>query len=131
MLFTVLGPGCLSVTAQQNRRTEYVTGTWRDGRIGTFRGIREDGGKTGFGATIFGRKQILHSTIGSDKEGLLKEIAHFFKTGKPPVAPEVTIELFAFLEAAEQSKRLGQKPVVIETVLKSAREAALRKLGDL
>jgi predicted dehydrogenase len=128
MLFTALGPGCASVTAQQTSLSEQVAGRWHDGRIGTFRGIREAGGKSGFGATVFGTKRISHAAIGSDKDGLMIEIARFFKTGKAPVPPEVTVELFAFMEAAEESKRQGGKPVAIEDVLTAARTAALAKL---
>ncbi|MDP6556751.1 MAG: Gfo/Idh/MocA family oxidoreductase [Pirellulaceae bacterium] len=129
MLFTVLGPGCASVTAQQTSFSEQVSGTWHDGRIGTFRGIREAGGKSGFGATVFGTKRIAQASIGSDKDGLSIEIARFFKTGEAPVPPEVTVELFAFMEAAEESKRQGGKPVIIEDVMQAARTAAFEKLG--
>ena len=128
MLFTVLGTGCQSVTAHQTKGTEHVTGKWSDGRIGTFRGIREDGGRGGFGVTVFGTNRIGHTSIGSDKDGLLMHVARFFKTGKSPVPPEVTLEVFAFLEAAEQSKRQAGKSVRLDTVLRSARVAALQKL---
>lgn len=130
MLFTVLGPGCASVTAQQTSFSEQVAGRWHDGRIGTFRGIREAGGKSGFGATIFGTKRISQAAIGSDKDGLSAEIARFFKTGKAPVPPAVTVEMFAFMEAAEESKRQGGKPVAIRDVLTAARTAAVAKLGQ-
>jgi hypothetical protein len=55
------------------------------------------------------------------------EIAKFFKTGKPPVDPEETLELFAFMEAADESQRQGGAPVTIESVLKKARQAAADK----
>ena len=131
MLFTALGPGCVSVTARQTPFTEHVTGVWQDNRIGTFRGIREAGGKTGFGATVFGTRRIAQASVGSDKDGLMIEIARFFKTGKSPVPPEVTVEIFAFMEAAEESKRQGGKPVTIETVLQRARAAARQRIGEL
>jgi hypothetical protein len=47
-------------------------------------------------------------------------IAEFFKTGRPPVAPEETIELYAFLEAAERSRQQGGKPVSVADVLQEA-----------
>jgi hypothetical protein len=34
---------------------------------------------------------------------LLKQIVAFFKTGKPPVEPATTIEIMAFIEAANKS----------------------------
>ena len=75
-------------------------------------------------------RRIEHCGIGSDKEGLIIEIARFFRTGTAPVAPEVTVRIFAFMEAAEESKRRGGKPISIENVLKSARDA-VRAKADL
>ncbi|MEO1999722.1 MAG: hypothetical protein ABGZ17_31145 [Planctomycetaceae bacterium] len=46
-----------------------------------------------------------------------------------PVPPEVTLEVFAFREAAEQSKRQGGKSILLGSILKSARTAALKKLA--
>ena len=44
----------------------------------------------------------------------------FFQTKVPPVSPEETIELFAFMEAADESKRQGGAPVSIADVMKKA-----------
>jgi hypothetical protein len=41
----------------------------------------------------------------------------FFKTGIPPVSAEETIEIYAFMEAADESKRLGGVPVELEKVM--------------
>ena len=131
ILFTVLGPGCVSVSAQQTEFSEAVTGRWAGGRIGRFRGIREAGGKTGFGATVFGTERIVHTGVGSDKDGLMVAIARFFKTGDAPVAPDLTVELFAFMEAAEESKRRGGVPVDVDDVLQTARAAALEKIARI
>jgi len=49
------------------------------------------------------------------------EICKFFKTGKPPVSAEETIEIFAFMEAADESKRQGGVPTTLESVLSKAR----------
>jgi hypothetical protein len=56
-------------------------------------------------------------------------VARFFKTGKPPVAAEETIELMAFMEAADESKRQSGKPVKIEEVMAKARSEAARTAG--
>ena len=37
-------------------------------------------------------------------EGLAIEIARFFKTGVAPVPPAETLEIFALMQAAEESK---------------------------
>ena len=123
-LFAVMGAGCKQVTRVQTDSTELVVGVWEDGRVGTFRGRRNK--PHGYGATVFGEKTI---TIAGKYDGyapLLVEVCEFFKTRTPPVSAEETIELFAFMEAADESKRQGGAAVSIEEVMKTAREAAAR-----
>lgn len=119
-LFTVMGTGCRSVTRTHTKETDVVTGTWKDGRIGTFRGVRE--GKAGYQALVFGSKGVFTAPGSGDYKALMEEVCKFFKTGKPPVAAEETIEMFAFMEAADESKRQGGAPVELERVLGKARE---------
>jgi biopolymer transport protein ExbD len=116
-LFTIMGTGCQSVTRTQTDGTEFVVGVWKDGRIGTFRGIRT--GKVGYGAVVFGNNGIADAGSYEGYKPLVDEIARFFKTGLPPVNPQETIELIAFMEAAEQSKTKGV-PVLIDQVLREA-----------
>ena len=102
MLFTVLGPGCKTVSRVFTEGTEIVVGTWNDNRIGTFRGIRS--GKKDYGGTVFGDKDIL--TIKPGKNGyrsLMEKVAGFFQTGIPPVTSEETLEIYTFISAAEES----------------------------
>ena len=132
-LFTIMGPGCVSVSRVQTVKAELVTGAWSDGRVGTYRGIHE--GAVGYSALVFGDKGIapagrygyaapVKGVVPPGRymgyEGVCTEIVRFFKTGKPPVSPEETLEIFAFMEAAEESKRLGGAPVSIASVLKKA-----------
>src|SRR5262249_24112787 len=119
-LYTIMGPGCETVVRTQTKGTEVVTGTWKDGGVGTFRGIRD--GKSDYGATVFGTKGIAPSGGYGGYEALVVEICKFFRTGKPPVSAEETIELFAFMEAADESKRKGGVPVKLADVLEKARE---------
>lgn len=113
-LFTIMGPGCVSVSRSQTKNAELVTGVWKDGRIGTFRGIK--GGANGYGATVFGAKSIAPSGGYGGYEPLLVEIARFFKTKKPPVTPAETLEIVAFMEAADESKRQDGAPVALDAV---------------
>ncbi|MHC4406199.1 MAG: biopolymer transporter ExbD [Planctomycetota bacterium] len=119
-LFTIMGTGCKTVTRAQTDNMEIAVGVWDDGRIGTFRGTRE--GPHTYGATVFGSKAIVQSGKFEGYEPLLVEIVRFFKTGKAPVDPETTLEILAFMEAADQSKRLGGRPVSIESVVEAARK---------
>jgi hypothetical protein len=118
LLFTIMGTGCQSVARVQTRGHELVTGVWSDGRVGTFRGIRE--GHSDYGATVFGKRGIAPSGGEGGYEPLLVEIVKFFKTGKPPVTAEETLEIYAFMEAADESKREGGKPVTLESVIAKA-----------
>ncbi|HLQ45686.1 MAG TPA: Gfo/Idh/MocA family oxidoreductase [Planctomycetaceae bacterium] len=134
-LYAIMGPGCVSVTRAATDKADVVTGTWKDGRVGTYRGIRE--GALKYSATVFGTKGVSTAGIyghGVPVKGVVPtndrymayeataiEIAKFFKTGQPPVSAAETIELFAFLEAAEESKRQNGAPVKLETVLAKAR----------
>src|SRR5438445_12065642 len=115
-----MGTGCEKVSRVQTKDYELVTGTWKDGRVGTFRGIRR--GASGYGATVFGSKGIAPSGGYGGYEPLVVEICKFFRTGEPPVSAEETLELFAFMEAADESKRQGGIPVTLESVMKKARE---------
>jgi hypothetical protein len=122
LLFTIMGPGCKTVSRVKTPTADLAAGAWADGRLGTFRGILR--GQVGFGATVFGDKGIAPSGPFGGYESLLVEIVKFFKTGKPPVTPEQTLEIYAFMEAADQSKREGGVPVSLETVLERAKKAA-------
>ena len=117
-LFTIMGSGCVSVTRVHTEGTDMAVGVWQDGRIGTFRGIRN--GQRGYGSTVFGTKGIVPGGGFDGYEPLIVEIVRFFKTGKPPVTAEETLEIFAFMEAADESKRRGGSPVTLDSVMKQA-----------
>ena len=122
MLFTIMGPGCQTASRVKGGTADLVTGTWIDGRVGTFRGILR--GQTGFGATVFGEKGIAPAGQFEGYEPLLVEIAKFFQTGQPPMTVEHTLEIYAFMEAADESLRQGGRPVSISSVLEKARKEA-------
>lgn len=117
-LYTVMGRGCEIVTRVQTENTEVVTGVWRGGRVGTMRGHRDS--KAGYGVTVFGSAGVSSPELRPSYGPLLREVVTFFRTGRPPVSPEETIELFAFMEAADESKRRGGAPVSLAEVLAKA-----------
>lgn len=119
-LFTIMSTGCKSVSRVHTPDFDVVTGNWEDGRIGTFRGIRK--GKADYGATVFGSKGIYHATGYSGYQPLVAKICQFFQDGKPPVSAQETLEMFAFMEAADESKRRGGSVVTLEEVLAKAAE---------
>jgi len=131
-LCTIMGPGVVSVTCTSTPTAESITATWSDGRVGTYRGIKE--GAVKYSATVFGDKGV--STAGiyghgvpvngivptNDKyvgyEGLAIEIAKFFKGGPVPVTPAETLEIFALIRAAEASKSQNGAVVRLENLAK-------------
>jgi hypothetical protein len=118
-LFTIMGTGCQSVSRTQTKTTELVVGVWNDGRIGTFRGLRR--GPYHYGGTLFGSKGNAIDGCYDGYEPLVVEIVKFFKTGRPPVSAEETLEIYAFMEAADESKRQEGKPVTLESVIAKAK----------
>lgn len=125
ILFTVMGTGCLSVSRFRTEDTEFCVGQWEGGRIGTFRGLRSS--DHSYGGTVFAEKKIAYLPMGSDYAPMLKAIARFFATARPPVSPDETIEIYAFMTAAEQSKAQGGRPVLIADVLAEARAEAAKR----
>ena len=117
-LFTVMGTGCETVTRTSTEDTVVVTGIWKDGKVGTLHGLAK--GRFGYKVTAFGSTAIVEQTKGGDYTPMLREVIKFFNTGKPPVAPETTLEIYAFMEAADESKRRGGTPVKISEVLHKA-----------
>ncbi|MBN1559912.1 Gfo/Idh/MocA family oxidoreductase [candidate division KSB1 bacterium] len=114
MLFAVMGADCSTLCRAHTAGTDLVTGIWADGRIGTLRGMRD--GKGGYGATLFFEKgvQKVEPDGGTLYVHLMKEILHFFRTGLSPVPPQETIAMFAFMEAADVSKKQNGAPVPVQ-----------------
>jgi virulence factor len=113
VLYTLMGAGCDRVTNVHEKGVDVVTGHWKDGRVATLRGLRD--GASGYGFTAFAEKAVRAVTVKTDViyRELLKKIVEFFKTGKPPVEPATTVEIMAFIEAANKS---GANHGVGETV---------------
>ena len=129
ILYTVMGTGCKSVVRVHTEGTDVAVGTWDDGRIGTFRGTRT--GKHTYGGTAYGEKG--NAVLGPIEgyKPLLSEIIQFFQTGNPPVKSEDTLEMCAFMEAADESKRRKGASVNLDEIWAHARKEAQKKLKKL
>jgi len=122
-----MGPGCRSVRRVQTDGCEHVVGVWEGGRIGTFRGLKS--GKKSYGFTVYGTKGVIQGGKFGGYEPLVDEIIKFFKTGNAPVPPEETIEIFAFMSAADESKARGGAAVSLtELIEKAKKQNELRRL---
>lgn len=103
MLYALMGRGCKRVTCTHDKGVDVATGTWADGRVATLRGIRT--GAAGYGFVGFAEKGVQAVTVGTKfiYRELLKKIVEMFQTGKSPLDINETIEIVAFIEAANKS----------------------------
>lgn len=114
LLYTLMGTGCEEVTrfanGDFNNGSDILVARWKDGRTGTVRTLRPHGG---YGTVVFRPGKIAQSPANYEVSyvPLVKEIVAFFQSGKPPVSNEETLEIFAFLDAAQRSKAAGGKPM--------------------
>lgn len=115
MLYAVMGTGCRQVSRIYSADTDIVVGSWQDGRIGTFRGIRR--GKAAYGGCAFGQDGLSELGPYDGYGALLARIAEFFETGVSPVDASETLELVAFMEAAQLSGDQGNCPVELAAVM--------------
>jgi len=125
-LFTVMGPGCRSVRRVHTPDTDLVIGIWEGDRIGTFRGQRS--GKRGYGGTAYGTKKVAPVGDFDGYRPLLVAVVALFRTGKPPVSARETLEIYAFMAAADASKKRDGAAVSIESVMKQAEAEATARL---
>ena len=121
-LYTVMGTGCESVNRMSSDRGDIVVGRWKDGRIGTFRGITK--GPQIYGGTAFTPKGAV--TVGGYQgyKVLLKQILTFFQTGVAPISKEETIEIFTFMKASNMSKEQNGRIVTMEEAYQKGRKDA-------
>jgi predicted dehydrogenase len=101
-LYAVMGRGCVSVSRKIEENGDITTGKWRDGRIGVYYGVLK--GDRPPTLKVWGTEGVTQSTGKGGYDGLVRAMAEFFHTGRPPVDPEETIELFEFMTAAQLSK---------------------------
>jgi hypothetical protein len=116
-MYALLGQGCVSVVRTRTDATDVVTGVWTRGRIGTMQGNRQN---RRFGVTAFGEKATLSGGDKSSLQPVAEKVMEFFRTKVAPVSLEETLEIFAFMEAADESKRRGGVRVTLAEVMESA-----------
>lgn len=125
-LYTALGEGCVTVSRTHTEDTDVVTGVWSDGRVGTLRGLRN--ASTPHQVVLFGTKKVASQAGGGKYDPLVYEISRFLKTGEAPVPNSETLEIYTFMEAADESKRNDGAPVSMKAVYDKAHSAAVEDL---
>lgn len=115
-LYAVMGPGCVSVSRKAGADSDVTTGTWKDGRVGVYFGTIK--GEKPPILRVYGSEGTADSRGSGGYDALVLEIARFFHTGKPPVDPAETLELFEFMTAAQLSAERGGTEVKLEELRK-------------
>ncbi|PQP86964.1 MULTISPECIES: Gfo/Idh/MocA family protein [Paenibacillus] len=110
MLYRSMGKGCKEVTVTTNADHDLAVGVWEDGRVGTLRGNRK--GNRRFGALIHREQGTEHVDVYADGKpyyaSMLEEVIRMFQTGAAPIDMAETLEVIAFLEAANESRETGR-----------------------
>jgi hypothetical protein len=102
MLYTLFGAGCVEVSRMSSPDADVITGRWKDGRLGTVH-LQRPYGKYGAVAFLKGQKVDARPDIQFSYVPLVKEIVRFMATKTPPAPNNVTLEMFAFMDAAQKS----------------------------
>ena len=124
ILYTFMGSGCQRVTRTFTPGADLASCEWKDGRIGVVRGVRDSAST--YGHVVFGPKAVVSAPAAeavasrpkrSSYYGLVSAAVEFFRTGKSPVPIDETIEIMAFMEAADLSKARKGAPVEMSELL--------------
>lgn len=110
MLYALMGRGCEEVWRVASPGSDVIVGRWRDGRIGEVRALRPYGD---YGAVVYRPKEIVQSKPKTpySYRPLVEKIVKFFETKEPPFPNEDTLEMFAFMDAAQRSKAAAGAPM--------------------
>ena len=121
-LYAVMGTGCVSVKRDKSAAGMIqVTGNWGDGRVGIYREADRKAKGGPYGGKAVGEKGEADVGKFDGYEVLLQAVVKMFRTGQPQVSAEETLELYVFMEAADESKRQGGTEVKLADVLAKAR----------
>lgn len=116
MLFTLMGPGCRSVSTVSNEDGETCTAVWNDGRVATLRGNRA--GATAYGFVAFCEHAVVSQSV-STRQGyrnLCRAIVETFNSGRAAVPGEQTLEIVKFILASLESERRGGTSIELENM---------------
>jgi predicted dehydrogenase len=120
-VFALMGTGCEEVQCTETESAAVVVGKWSDGRLATYRGIKQ--GKADYNFTVFGTRRVESAKGFSGYQPLVTEVCEFFVSREVPVPWEETVEIFAFMEGARLSREQGGKPIHLASLIEEATPA--------
>ncbi|HMR18699.1 MAG TPA: Gfo/Idh/MocA family oxidoreductase [Sphingobacterium sp.] len=115
MLFAAMGVGCKAVSRTHTANTDILVGVWEDGRVGMVRGTRS--GKNAYGGTVYCEKATVKLGDYKGYDPLLNNIVEFFDTGVAPFDSQQTLEICAFIEAADVSKYSNGRSIDLSQII--------------
>ena len=116
-LYAVMGTGCVSLTRKMDGDADVTTCTWKDGRVGVYRGLPKADPAQPL-IRIVGEKGAAQTVGAADSLTASRVIAEFFHTGRSPVDVAQTLEVFEFMTAAQLSKERGGAEVSLAELRK-------------
>lgn len=116
--FAVMAPGRVSVSRKTEGDADVATRKWQDGRVGAYHNVVGKGGKQPMIRIWGAGGGTVDSKGAAGYDGVVRAIAEFFHTGKPPVEPAETAEIFEFMSAAQLSKDRGGAEVQLKELRK-------------
>ena len=125
-LYTLLGCGCEAVCRISSEDADIVSGRWSDGRMGSFRAIKN--GPAIYGGTAYTAQGAIPAGGYAGYKVLLDQVLTFFKTGVAPISKEETVEIFTFMKAANMSEERGGEVVSMEEAYKAGLKDAKKLL---
>jgi hypothetical protein len=130
-LYSVMGPGCVSVSRKLEDGADVTTGKWNDGRIGVYYSPKKD--EKVPSVKVWGTEgttDFVRDPNARTYEDLVRAIAEFFHTGKVPVSPAESVEVMEFIEAAQLSHDRGGAEVMLQETRKSQVLTMQKKTAD-
>lgn len=110
LLYAIMGSGCLEVNVVIEEEFDLISALWKDGRTATVKLSRLS--ETRFSATIDRKGQVSKIEIDAHAKpfyaSLLEQIMKLFYTGISPLEEQETLEIIRFIDASEESRRLGR-----------------------
>jgi predicted dehydrogenase len=117
-LLTVMGPGCVSVARVTTERASVVNGVWTDGSVGTLYAMHH--WPAPYRVIKLGDRSVSSRDVPADYVPLLREVVRFCRSGIPPVSKAQTLEICAFMEAADESRRRDGSVVTLDEMMGQA-----------
>lgn len=115
-LYALMGKGCQKVQCLQDVSGPVAIGTWKDGRMGIARATTNS--YYGYGFIVWREESTEVAAVDSGciYPELLKKVKQFFETGLTPVPLDESVEVIAFMEAANASMAKGGAEVQVKQI---------------